>query len=171
MSLKSGNYRKNLENISIDIVSVKSKAEDAVLEFQDLSAQVNAIGEYSTQFLARDIQYTSTNNEEELVSSFDLSGGNYMVQLRNRIAFRPDGDYIVGRVEFFLYEGGTDNRLTRGSYSVGYKPSDIDVHYQNLVLIMPVDTDMTIDLKVAIDGGLQDGGIFYTHVSANFLKM
>ena len=182
MSLKGGNYHGFVNEIETKLAQIEVVADalesdlsgsiaDFKVEFQDLSGQVNAIGEYSTQFLAKDIQYTSTNNEEELVASFDLSGGNYMAQLRTRIAFRGTGDYIVSKVEFFLYEGGTDNRLTRGWYSVGYKQSDIDVHYQNLVLPIPVDTDMTIDLKVSIDGGLQDGGIFYTWVEAHFLKM
>ena len=92
MSLKSGNYRKNLENISIDIVSVKSKAEDAVLEFvdlsaqfQDLSAQVNAggVGEVITAFPlhrnfdALNLEYVceGTNKQDW---SLTLTAGTYM---------------------------------------------------------------------------------------------
>ena len=92
MSLKSGNYRKNLETISIDIVSVKSKAEDAVLEFvdlssqvQDLSAQVNAggVGEVITldtlgrNFDELNVEYVIEDGMRQ-DWSVTLSAGTYM---------------------------------------------------------------------------------------------
>jgi len=91
MSLKSGNYRKNLENISIDIVSVKSKAEDAVLEFvdlsaqfQDLSAQVQSLGvgevitadNLNRNFDALNLEYVVSANKQDW--SLTLTAGTYM---------------------------------------------------------------------------------------------
>ena len=186
MSLKSGNYRKNLETISIDIVSVKSKAEDAVLEFvdlsaqvqdlsaefQDLSAQVNSVPVFQNiQTLTRNYDYTSTNNEEELYDTISFLKGNYVIQIENRIILSPIGDNLIESFNYSLYESGTDNRLGRVVKKVNVLPSELSVVYTNDIIVMTLDSDMDVDIKVAFNGGLQGGGSFRFGMVFVMLKM
>ena len=178
MSLKSGNYRKNLENISIDIVSVKSKAEDAVLEFvdlssqvQDLSAQVNSVPVYeNNQTLPRNHPYTSANAEEELVGSISLLEGKYVIQIQNRCIFPQNGVNTVNTLSYATYEGGTSTRLGFVPKTINQLPSDITGVLLNDIMVISVDTDMDVDFKVSINGGLEDGGEFLNSIILVFLK-
>jgi hypothetical protein len=199
MSLKSGSYRKNLENISIDIVSVKSKAEDAVLEFVDLSAQVqlldasvNAIqgvGEVITAFpVSRtfeqlNIEYVVQGEGKE-DWSLTLSAGTYMFVFTPQVYLVAwDGGYPIWtstncNCQYLEYNLG-DKQLRMSIYpDLSVPVGEVEHHIkylgkQTMIFTLSTETTLGLTAKMAAqDGIVIDPTIFgFTISTIEYVKL
>jgi len=145
--------------------SLLQKIKTLETQFTELNG--NSQVEYSTNQLYRNYPYTSSSGEvEETVGSFSLLKGKHLIKIFNRCVFQEViGDYIVQRISYSLYEQGTTNRVGRAYLSVGYKPSEIGVVYQEPIMLVSLDEDMVLDLKIMIIGGLEEGGSFWNTIT------
>ena len=193
MSLKSGDYRNTvkqieesivvlvekdvvvselIEDLSGSVIDFKTEFVDLSAEFQDLSAQVNSVPVYeNNKTLPRSHPYTSANAEEELVGSISLLEGKYVIQIENRCVFPQNGVNPVNTLIYATYEGGTSTRLGYVSQTINQLPSDINGVDLNDIMIISVDSDMDVDFKLRIFGGLEDGGEFLNSIILVFLKL